>query len=52
MVLKEINEKIKEIRRQNRTCLSNIVYSKLNKEEDYSVTCLENAIAVLVKREK
>ena len=49
MVLKEINEKIKEIRRQNRTCLSNIVYSKLNKEEDYSVTCLENAIAVLVK---
>ncbi len=49
MVLKEINEKIKEIRRQNRTCLSNIVYSKLNKEEGYPVTCLENAIAVLVK---
>ena len=49
MILKEINEKIKEIKTKNRSYLSNIIYSKLNNEEDYAVVCLKNAIAILVK---
>lgn len=49
MFLKEINEKIKEIRKRNRAYLSNIIYSKLNNEEDYAVVCKDDAIAILVE---
>ena len=47
MYFEEINAKMKEIRSQNRAYISNMVYSKLEKEKDYSVVCHKSAMAVL-----
>lgn len=49
MFLEQINVKIKEIRSKNRTCLSNFVYSKLEKEIDYPVISHDKAIVVLIE---
>lgn len=47
MYFEEINAKMKEIRSQNRAYISNMVYSKLEKEKDYSVVCHKSVMAVL-----
>ena len=42
MYFEEINAKMKEIRSQNRAYISNMVYSKLEKEKDYKVEYTDN----------